>query len=63
MAAPLFVRDGQPRSLTKDELRAAAIKELGVSKNSFDFAWIAVIEDTGRHDWYEPIPRRKLRSQ
>jgi hypothetical protein len=53
-----FMRYGQPKSLTKAELRDAAMRELKVSKNAFDFAWIAAIEDTGRHDWYEPLRRR-----
>jgi hypothetical protein len=53
-----FIKDNQPKFLTKAELRDAAISELKVSKNSFDFAWIDVIERTGRHDWYEPLRRR-----
>ena len=37
-----------------------AIAELGnVSKAAFDTAWVLAIEDTGRHDWYQPKPRRK----
>jgi len=55
-----FVRDSQPKFLTKAELRDAAVRELKVSKNSFDFAWIEVIEQTGRYDWYEPL-RHPLR--
>jgi len=53
-----FMQGDQPKFLTKDELRAAAMRELNVSKNSFDFAWIDAIETTGRHDWYEPLRRR-----
>jgi hypothetical protein len=53
-----FMRDNQPKFLTKDELRAAAMRELNVSKNSFDFAWIDAIERTGRHDWCNPLRRR-----
>jgi hypothetical protein len=53
-----FMRGNQPKFLTKAELRDAAIRELKVSKNSFDFAWILAIEETGRHDWYEPLRRR-----
>ena len=49
-------------SLTKAELRVAAMRELGVSKYSFDFAWIDAIETTGRHDWYEPL-RKPPRTQ
>jgi hypothetical protein len=44
-----FMRGNQPKFLTKGELRNAAMRELKVSKNSFDFAWILAIEDTGRH--------------
>jgi hypothetical protein len=55
-----FLRHNQPKFLTKAELRDAALRELNVSKNSFDFAWIEAIEQTGRHDWYEPL-RRRLR--
>jgi hypothetical protein len=53
-----FMRGNQPKLLTKAELRDAAMCELKVSKNSFDFAWILAIEDTGRHDWYAPLRRR-----
>jgi hypothetical protein len=53
-----FMRGNQPKFLTKAELRDAAMRELKVSKNSFDFAWILAIEDTGRHDWYEPLRRQ-----
>jgi hypothetical protein len=45
-----FMQDNQPKFLTKDELRVAAMHQLNVSKSSFDFAWIDVIEKTGRHD-------------
>jgi hypothetical protein len=55
-----FMRDNQPKFLTKDELRSAAMRELKVSKNSFDFAWIDAIERTGRHDWHNPLRRRSL---
>jgi hypothetical protein len=53
-----FMQSGQPKFLTKDELRVAAMRQLNVSKSSFDFAWIDAIEATGRHDWYEPLRRR-----
>ena len=53
-----FVRDGQPKTLTKTELRDAAMRELKVSKNSFDAAWVGAIEDAGRPDWYEPLRRK-----
>jgi hypothetical protein len=52
------MQDNQPKFLTKDELRVAAMRQLNVSKSSFDFAWIDAIEKTGRHDWYEPLRRR-----
>ena len=57
-----YMRGNQPKFLTKAELRDAAMRELKVSKNSFDFAWILAIEDTGRHDWYEPS-RRQFRTK
>ena len=53
-----FIRGNQPKFLTKDELREAAMRELKVSKNSFDFAWVSAIEETGRDDFYEPLRRR-----
>ena len=53
-----FMQNNQPKFLTKDELRDAAMRELKVSKNAFDFAWIDAIERAGRHDWYEPLRRR-----
>ena len=33
-----FMQNNQPKFLTKDELRDAAMRELKVSKNAFDFA-------------------------
>ena len=57
-----FMQNNRPKFLTKDELRSAAMRELKVSKNASDFAWMAAIEDTGRHDWYEPL-RRRLRTK
>jgi hypothetical protein len=53
-----FMQNNQPKFLTKDELRAAAMRELNVSKNAFDGAWVIAMEDSGRHDWYEPLCRR-----
>ena len=53
-----FMQNDHPKFLTKAELRGAAMQELKVSKNSFDFGWIDAIETTGRHAWYEPLRRR-----
>ena len=53
-----FMQNGQPKFLTKDELRVAAMRQLNVLKSSFDFAWIDAIETTGRPDWYELLRRR-----
>jgi len=53
-----FMQDGHARPFTKAELRDAAVRELNVSKNSFDYGWIDAIEETGRRDWYQPLPRR-----
>ena len=57
-----FLTTGQPKFLTKEELRSVAMAELGISKNSFDIAWINAIEQTGRHDWYEPLRGRRKQS-
>ncbi len=58
-----YMLPGQPKSVTKSALREMAIRELKISKNSFDAAWISAIEDTGRHDWYEPIRRKPSKRQ
>jgi len=39
------------------------MRELKISKNPFDVAWIAAIEDTARHDWYEPLRRQQRTRQ
>jgi hypothetical protein len=52
------MQNNQPKFLTKAELRDVAMRELKVSKNSFDAAWVIAIEDAGRHDWYEPLSKR-----
>jgi hypothetical protein len=51
----LFIKDNQPKFLTKAELRGAAIRELNVSKSSFDSARIDAIEEAGQQGWYEPL--------
>ena len=58
-----YIRPGQPKRVTKAALREAAIRELKVSKNSFDAAWIAAIEETARHDWCEPLRRQQRTRQ
>ncbi len=55
-----FMQNNQPKFLTKDELRVAAMRDLKVSKSAFDMGWMAAIEDSGRRDWYEPV-RKRLR--
>jgi hypothetical protein len=55
-----FMQHGRPKFATKAELRAAAIRQFGVSKNSFDKAWIGAIIETGREDWFEPLRRRRI---
>jgi hypothetical protein len=42
------MQNGRPKFLTKAELRAAALCELNVSKNSFDFGWIDAILSQAR---------------
>lgn len=54
-----FMRNGQPKLANKTGLRDAAMRDLRISKTSFDAAWIGAIEHTGRHDWYEPLRRRQ----
>lgn len=56
-----FLSSGKPKFATKAEFRVAAMKELDVSKNSFEASWIMAIEATGRHDWYEPLRKRAKR--
>jgi hypothetical protein len=56
-----FMADGQPKLATKAELREVAMRELQISKSSFDVAWIGAIETTGRHDWYEPLRAKRTR--
>ena len=56
--------DGKPKALTKDEYRQLAQTDLGsFSKAAFDHAWIAAIEDSGRQDLYEPLPRQRTKRQ
>jgi hypothetical protein len=42
-------------NLPKKDLCDAAMRELSVSKNAFDFEWMDEIELTGRDDLYEPL--------
>lgn len=61
LATSVYAREST-KILDQAELREAAVRELKVSKNSFDFAWIEAIEQTGRYDWYEPRRRLGLKS-
>jgi hypothetical protein len=58
-----YIRPGLAKRVTKAALRDAAMRELKISKNSFDAAWIAAIEDTARHDWYQPLRRQQRNRQ
>ena len=51
-----FMQNNQPKFLTKDELRGAAMRGLNVSKNSFDFGWIDAISRRMRNGSVEPFP-------
>ena len=57
-----FMRPGQAKTLTKDELFELAKAELEISRSGFDQAWILAIEEMGRQDWYATVRRssRKL---
>ena len=53
--------NGKPKEFTKDEYRQLATADLGAfSKAAFDHAWVSAIEESGRQDWYEPLPRRRM---
>lgn len=52
-----IMRASPVKTRSKDELRAEAMRDLNVSKSSFDDAWIGAIEELGYHDWYEPLRR------
>jgi hypothetical protein len=53
------MKQSRTKPATKDVLRQIAIETFGVSKGAFDFGWIAAIEDSGNHHWYDPAPRSK----
>jgi hypothetical protein len=56
--------NGKPKAFSKDQYRQLATVDLGAfSKAAFDHAWISAIEDSGRQDWYEPLPRRRMARQ
>jgi hypothetical protein len=50
-----IMRASPVKTRSKDDLRAEAMRDLNVSKASFDVAWIWAIEDMGYRDWYEPL--------
>lgn len=54
-----YIRPGLPKAFTKDQLRAAAMRDLGVSKAAFNLAWDWVIDETGCQHWYEPLRGRR----
>jgi hypothetical protein len=56
-----IMREGHPKFCTKAEFFRTATAAFGVSKAAFDAAWAMAIEDSGRHDWYEPLRRGSAR--
>ncbi len=50
-----IMRASPIKTRSKDDLRAEAMRDLRVSKSSFDMAWIMAIEEMGYRDWYEPL--------
>jgi hypothetical protein len=56
--------DGKPKAFTRDVYRQLTTVDLGAfPKAAFDHGWISAIEDSGRQDWYEPLPRRGMAPQ
>ena len=58
-----FMLPGQLKPMTKDELFTLARQSIGISRSGFDQAWIMAIEETGRHDWYQGLRRKRPLSQ
>lgn len=58
-----FMKPGQTKPATKGELFDMAKAELDINRSNFDAGWIQAIEEMGRQDWYEPLPRRSRTSQ
>lgn len=58
-----IMRASPVKTRSKDDLRAEAMRDLKVSKNSFDSAWIGAIEELGYHDWYEPLRKGRRSSR
>lgn len=59
-----IMRASPVKTRSKQDLCAEAMRDLKVSKSSFDYAWVVAIEELGYHDWYEPLrkgrrPNRK----
>ena len=52
-----FMQNNQPKFLTKDELRRAAMRELNVSKSAFDFCVLCDICDDLLNSKMENITR------
>lgn len=50
---------GHPKPATKDELFEWARENLGANRSNFNAGWDLAIFDTGREDWYLPLPRRR----
>ena len=52
-----IMRASPIKTRSKDDLRAEAMRDLKISKSTFDQAWIGAIEELGLHNWYEPLRR------
>jgi hypothetical protein len=48
-----LMRDGAPKTMTKDAYRDAARAQFRISTAAFNDAWLWAIEDTGAEDWFE----------
>jgi hypothetical protein len=54
-----FMHANQPKFLTKAELHQAAMRELKISKNSFDIGWICAVNANRT----APSPRLRMRRE
>jgi hypothetical protein len=51
----MLMKASPKRTRTKADLCAEAIARFRVSKNSFDYAWIAAIEKAENRSWYKSL--------
>ena len=57
-----LMAQSRSKPATKEALREIALSKFDISRAPFDHGWNMAIMKSGNEHWWDPLPRRKVRS-